>query len=144
MNRRTERLRAVASCGACDGSSGSNLGRVLGGILERTPAAGLLFMFAFLPQFADQGSVPIWSQLLMLEVIQNLAGVASLGFVAVASGTVGGWLPPLARSVDVAEAADGVSYGRPGRQAVRDSIVAPRARGKVTRLASSQTSSSSG
>src|SRR4051794_39594242 len=35
---------------------------------------------------------PVWSQLLLLGSLQKLAGVLSLGSVAVASGTVGMWL----------------------------------------------------
>jgi threonine/homoserine/homoserine lactone efflux protein len=34
----------------------------------------------------------LWIQLIVLGTIQKLAGIASLGFVAVASGTIGHWL----------------------------------------------------
>jgi threonine/homoserine/homoserine lactone efflux protein len=52
----------------------------------------LLFMFAFLPQFVDPAVGPIWLQLLILGSIQKLAGILSLGSVALASGTFGNWL----------------------------------------------------
>lgn len=57
-----------------------------------TNPKSLLFMFAFLPQFVDPASGPAWMQLLVLGTIQKLAGILSLGSVAVASGTVGHWL----------------------------------------------------
>jgi threonine/homoserine/homoserine lactone efflux protein len=63
-----------------------------GAINNLTNPKSLLFMFAFLPQFADPRAGPIWSQLLVLGIIQKLAGIASLGFVAVASGAVGEWM----------------------------------------------------
>lgn len=63
-----------------------------GTINSLTNPKSLLFMFAFLPQFVDPAAGPIWSQLLVLGTIQKLAGVVSLGFVAVAAGTVGRWL----------------------------------------------------
>ena len=35
---------------------------------------------------------PVWVQLLVLGSLQKLAGIVSLGSVAMASGTVGQWL----------------------------------------------------
>ncbi|GKN24879.1 lysine transporter LysE [Klebsiella variicola] len=52
----------------------------------------LLFMFAFLPQFVDPAAGPVWLQLLVLGSIQKVAGIISLGSVAMASGTFGNWL----------------------------------------------------
>jgi threonine/homoserine/homoserine lactone efflux protein len=63
-----------------------------GSINNLTNPKPLLFMFAFLPQFVDPNSGPVWLQLLVLGTIQKLAGVVSLGTIAVASGTVGQWL----------------------------------------------------
>ncbi|MBN9255542.1 MULTISPECIES: LysE family translocator [unclassified Mesorhizobium] len=63
-----------------------------GTINSLTNPKSLLFMFAFLPQFVDPGAGPIWLQLLVLGSIQKLAGILSLGSVAMASGTVGQWL----------------------------------------------------
>jgi threonine/homoserine/homoserine lactone efflux protein len=63
-----------------------------GAINSLTNPKSLLFMFAFVPQFVDPAAGPVWSQLLLLGSLQKLAGVLSLGSVAVASGTVGGWL----------------------------------------------------
>lgn len=63
-----------------------------GTINSLTNPKSLLFMFAFLPQFVDPAAGPAWLQLLVLGSLQKLAGVLSLGSVAVASGTVGGWL----------------------------------------------------
>lgn len=63
-----------------------------GAINSLTNPKSLLFMFAFLPQFVDPGIGPVWVQLLILGTIQKLAGVLSLGSVAMASGTVGQWL----------------------------------------------------
>lgn len=63
-----------------------------GTINSLTNPKSLLFMFAFLPQFVDPHSGPIWVQLLVLGSIQKLAGVLSLGSVALASGTIGQWL----------------------------------------------------
>lgn len=63
-----------------------------GTINSLTNPKSLLFMFAFLPQFVDPTAGPIWLQLLVLGAIQKLAGIASLGSVALASGTVGQWL----------------------------------------------------
>ncbi len=66
-----------------------------GTINSLTNPKSLLFMFAFLPQFVDPGAGPIWLQLLVLGSIQKLAGILSLGSVAMASGTVGQWLDRL-------------------------------------------------
>jgi threonine/homoserine/homoserine lactone efflux protein len=63
-----------------------------GSVNNLTNPKSLLFMFAFLPQFVDPASGPVWLQLLLLGCIQKLAGVLSLGSVALASGTVGQWL----------------------------------------------------
>lgn len=64
-----------------------------GAINNLTNPKSLLFMFAFLPQFVDPASpAPVWVQLLVLGSIQKLAGIFSLGGVAVASGSVGQWL----------------------------------------------------
>ncbi|MDX8532779.1 LysE family translocator [Mesorhizobium sp. VK25A] len=63
-----------------------------GAINSLTNPKSLLFMFAFLPQFVDPNVGPVWVQLLVLGSIQKLAGVVSLGSVAMASGTVGQWL----------------------------------------------------
>lgn len=52
----------------------------------------LLFMFAFLPQFVNPSAGPVWVQLLVLGSIQKLAGIVSLGGVALASGAIGQWL----------------------------------------------------
>ncbi|MBN9218995.1 MAG: LysE family translocator [Mesorhizobium sp.] len=63
-----------------------------GAINSLTNPKSLLFMFAFLPQFVDPSVGPVWLQLLVLGSIQKLAGIVSLGSVAMASGTVGQWL----------------------------------------------------
>ncbi|WP_455180895.1 LysE family translocator [Azospirillum melinis] len=63
-----------------------------GAINSLTNPKSLLFMFAFLPQFVDPNVGPIWTQLLVLGSIQKLAGILSLGSVAMASGMVGQWL----------------------------------------------------
>lgn len=63
-----------------------------GTINSLTNPKSLLFMFAFLPQFVDPQAGPVWLQLVVLGTIQKLAGILSLGSVAVASGTVGQWL----------------------------------------------------
>ncbi|EKZ6360296.1 LysE family translocator [Klebsiella aerogenes] len=52
----------------------------------------LLFMFAFLPQFVDPAAGPVWLQLLVRGSIQKLAGIVSLGSVAMVSGAFGNWL----------------------------------------------------
>lgn len=71
----------------------SNWSAVREGTLNSlTNPKSLLFMFAFLPQFVDPVTGPVWLQLLVLGTIQKLAGVVSLGSVALASGTVGQWL----------------------------------------------------
>ncbi|WP_434669468.1 LysE family translocator [Klebsiella sp. B345] len=63
-----------------------------GALNSLTNPKSLLFMFAFLPQFVDPGAGPVWLQLLVLGSIQKLAGILSLGSVALASGTFGNWL----------------------------------------------------
>jgi threonine/homoserine/homoserine lactone efflux protein len=63
-----------------------------GAVNSLTNPKSLLFMFAFLPQFVDPHAGPVWVQLLALGSIQKLAGIISLGSVAMASGTVGQWL----------------------------------------------------
>lgn len=63
-----------------------------GTINSLTNPKSLLFMFAFLPQFVDPNAGPVWLQLAVLGTIQKLAGILSLGAVALASGTVGQWL----------------------------------------------------
>lgn len=63
-----------------------------GAINSLTNPKSLLFMFAFLPQFVDPHVGPIWVQLLIFGTIQKLAGILSLGSVAMASGTFGEWL----------------------------------------------------
>ncbi|MFJ2973882.1 LysE family translocator [Kluyvera sp. NPDC087067] len=63
-----------------------------GAINSLTNPKSLLFMFAFLPQFVNPEAGPIWSQLLILGTIQKLAGILSLGSVAMASGVFGEWL----------------------------------------------------
>ncbi|WP_344290235.1 LysE family translocator, partial [Microbacterium arabinogalactanolyticum] len=63
-----------------------------GAINSLTNPKSLLFMFAFLPQFVNPEIGPVWVQLLVLGSIQKLAGILSLGSVAMAAGTVGQWL----------------------------------------------------
>lgn len=63
-----------------------------GAINSLTNPKSLLFMFAFLPQFVNPAVGPIGLQLLILGTIQKLAGILSLGSVAMASGTFGNWL----------------------------------------------------
>ncbi len=63
-----------------------------GTINSLTNPKSLLFMFAFLPQFVDPAAGPIWLQLAILGTLQKLAGILSLGSVALASGTVGQFL----------------------------------------------------
>lgn len=63
-----------------------------GAVNSLTNPKSLLFMFAFLPQFVDPSAGPVWLQLLFLGSIQKLAGIVSLGSVALASGTFGNWL----------------------------------------------------
>ena len=60
-----------------------------GTINSLTNPKSLLFMFAFLPQFVDPQAGPVWLQLALLGTVQKLAGVLSLGGVALASGTIG-------------------------------------------------------
>ena len=63
-----------------------------GAINSLTNPKSLLFMFAFLPQFVDPAVGPVWLQLLILGSIQKLAGIVSLGAVAMAAGSLGQWL----------------------------------------------------
>ena len=63
-----------------------------GTVNNLTNPKSLLFMFAFLPQLVDPGAGPVWIDLLLLGCIQKLAGVLSLGSVALASGAFGHWL----------------------------------------------------
>jgi threonine/homoserine/homoserine lactone efflux protein len=63
-----------------------------GAINNLTNPKSFLFMFAFLPQFVDPASGPVWLQLLLFGSMQKLAGIVSLGTVALASGTLGQWL----------------------------------------------------
>lgn len=63
-----------------------------GAINSLTNPKSVLFMFAFLPQFVDPAVGPIWIQLLIFGAIQKLAGIFSLGSVAMASGSFGEWL----------------------------------------------------
>ncbi|EBX8438374.1 LysE family translocator [Salmonella enterica subsp. enterica serovar Oranienburg] len=63
-----------------------------GALNSLTNPKSLLFMFAFLPQFVDPAAGPVWMQLLVLGSIQKLAGIVSLGSVAMASGTFGNLL----------------------------------------------------
>lgn len=63
-----------------------------GAINSLTNPKSMLFMFAFLPQFVDPAHGPVWLQLLVLGSIQKLAGILSLGSVALASGAMGQWL----------------------------------------------------
>jgi threonine/homoserine/homoserine lactone efflux protein len=63
-----------------------------GAVNSLTNPKSLLFMFAFLPQFVDPQSGPVWRQLLMLGALQKVAGILSLGSVALAAGTIGQWL----------------------------------------------------
>ncbi|RJT39552.1 LysE family translocator [Mesorhizobium waimense] len=63
-----------------------------GAINSLTNPKSLLFMFAFLPQFVNPNAGPVWMQLVVLGTIQKLAGIFSLGGVAMASGTIGQWL----------------------------------------------------
>lgn len=57
-----------------------------------TNPKSLLFMFTFLPLFIDPYAGPVWLQLFILGSMQKLAGVFSLGSVALASGTIGHFL----------------------------------------------------
>ena len=63
-----------------------------GAINSLTNPKSLLFMFAFLPQFVDPARGPVWMQLLLLGTLQKLAGIASLGSIALAAGGMGQWL----------------------------------------------------
>jgi len=46
-----------------------------GAINNLTNPKPLLFMFAFLPQFVDPARGPVWTQLLVLGLLQKLCGV---------------------------------------------------------------------
>jgi len=63
-----------------------------GAINNLTNPKPWLFMFAFLPQFVDPARGPVWTQLLVLGLLQKLSGALVLGLVGLMSGTVGGWL----------------------------------------------------
>lgn len=63
-----------------------------GTINNLTNPKSFLFMFAFLPQFVNPSLGPVWVQLLIFGTLQKLTGMISLGFVALASGSVGKWL----------------------------------------------------
>lgn len=63
-----------------------------GALNSLTNPKSLLFMFAFLPQFVDAGAGPVWLQLAVLGTVQKLAGIVSLGAVAVAAGSIGQFL----------------------------------------------------
>lgn len=52
----------------------------------------IVFQLAFLPQFVDVQSGPIWSQLLVLGVVMKMCGFAVMSTVAVTSGVVGRWM----------------------------------------------------
>lgn len=60
-----------------------------GAINSLTNPKSLLFMFAFLPQFVRPEIGPVWGQLLILGTVQKLAGILSLGGVALAAGSIG-------------------------------------------------------
>lgn len=74
-----------------------------GAINSLTNPKSLLFMFAFLPQFVDPARGPIWMQLLLLGSIQKLAGILSLGSIALASGAMGQWLQRHPRGIALQE-----------------------------------------
>lgn len=63
-----------------------------GTINNLTNPKSFLFMFAFLPQFVDPSVGPVWVQLLVLGSLQKLAGIFSLGSVAIVSGMIGKWI----------------------------------------------------
>ncbi|KIC14186.1 LysE family translocator [Leisingera sp. ANG-Vp] len=63
-----------------------------GAVNSLTNPKSLLFMFAFLPQFVDPGAGPVWQQFLIFGTLQKLAGIVSLGGVALAAGSAGQWL----------------------------------------------------
>jgi threonine/homoserine/homoserine lactone efflux protein len=52
----------------------------------------LIFMLAFLPQFVDPARGAVTAQLLVLGATQKITGFALLCSMALASGTVAGWL----------------------------------------------------
>ncbi len=84
-------LNKVASAKPLPGATAWSAVRE-GAINSLTNPKSLLFMFVFLPQFVDASAGPVWQQLLVLGSLQKIAGVFSLGFVALAAGTVGQWL----------------------------------------------------
>ncbi|NIF00742.1 LysE family translocator [Pantoea sp. Acro-805] len=87
------RSSATASTRAQSKSSISDWQAVKDGAINSlTNPKSLLFMFAFLPQFVNPAQGPIWLQLLILGTIQKLAGVISLGAVAIAAGSIGQWM----------------------------------------------------
>ncbi|MGD9481287.1 LysE family translocator [Shinella sp. G-2] len=83
-SRRTGERRRPETAGISDRAAIRD-----GTINSLTNPKSLLFMFAFLPQFVDPEAGPVWLQLALLGTVQKLAGVLSLGGVALASGTVG-------------------------------------------------------
>lgn len=83
-SRRTGERRRPETAGISDRAAIRD-----GTINSLTNPKSLLFMFAFLPQFVDPEVGPVWLQLALLGTVQKLAGVLSLGGVALASGTVG-------------------------------------------------------
>lgn len=52
----------------------------------------MLFILAFLPQFADPGRGALWLQILVLGLIFETLGLLSDGVYALAAGTVRSWL----------------------------------------------------
>jgi threonine/homoserine/homoserine lactone efflux protein len=51
-----------------------------------------IFFLAFLPQFTDPSSGPIWLQILMLGGLFILATILVFGGIALLAGTIGQWL----------------------------------------------------
>jgi threonine/homoserine/homoserine lactone efflux protein len=52
----------------------------------------LAFMLALLPQFVTPGAAPLAMQFIVLGITMKAVGLVVLGTVAIASGSVGGWL----------------------------------------------------
>ena len=63
-----------------------------GVVASLTNPKGLIFMLAFLPQFASPERGSLTLQLLVLGVTMKLCALLIEGSVAVASGLVGGWI----------------------------------------------------